>query len=292
MIQIDIHKTYNSGSGSFMLDLNLEFPSGIIIGIFGPSGSGKTSILRLIAGLSNLDRGRILVKDHIWEDINQDIFLSPQKRRVGAVFQNYALFPHLSVRGNLSFALEKGQDTQIIDRLLEVVGLKDLENRMPNTLSGGESQRVALARALVRKPSVLLLDEPFSSLDYKLKLNLQEFIVRIHEEFDLTTFLVSHDIGEIIKTCDYFIEIDAGHVARYGMSDDIITSDHLSGKVQFLGEVISREDQEFLVILSVLIDREVIRVIGDKSDLGDIDKGDRVTVASKAFNPVVKKVLK
>ena len=161
----------------------------------------------MLSGLLRPDSGIIKVGETIWFDGDKNIDLKPQQRKVGYVFQDYALFPNMSVRQNLEYALRKGQDKAIIGELLQFAELNELEQRKPETLSGGQKQRVALARALVQRPEILILDEPLSALDLKMRIKLQEYLLQVHKRYKLTTILVSHDIGEIVKLSDNVFEI-------------------------------------------------------------------------------------
>ncbi|MGB5360522.1 MAG: ATP-binding cassette domain-containing protein, partial [Eudoraea sp.] len=185
---------------------------------------------------------------------------------------------------------KKGQNKKVITDLIEMMELGDLQHRKPQTLSGGQQQRVALARALVRKPNILLLDEPLAALDYKIRLKLQDYITRIHNEYGLTTLLVSHDIGEIIKLSDRVFVLEQGEIARKGIPNDIFSNKKVSGKFKFVGEVLKLEPQDVVVIVSVLIQNNVVKVIADKSEVKSLGIGDKVIVASKAFNPILYKI--
>ncbi|WP_299186987.1 ABC transporter ATP-binding protein [uncultured Aquimarina sp.] len=290
MIEVTIDKILQTAEGSMKLDIRFRIEKGQLVTLYGPSGAGKTSILRIIAGLLSADSGHIVVDDIYWLDHNKKINFSPQQRRIGYVFQDYALFPNMTVQENLEFALEKGQDKSIIQELISIVALDKLKNRKPNTLSGGQQQRVALARALVRKPKILLLDEPLSALDIKMRSKLQDYILKVHREYELTTILVSHDIGEIIKMSDKVYCLDEGKVSREGDSVSIFTDNQLSGKFQFTGEVINIQSEDVVYIITVLIGNNVVRVIAQESEISSLAIGDKVIVASKAFNPVLIKI--
>jgi len=202
MVKIKIFKKLNS----FNLDVNFTIKSGEFISIFGKSGSGKTTILRVIAGLESAN-AEIIVKDKIYQ--NKNIFLTPQKREIGFVFQNYALFENMSVLENLLFA---NKDIKLAKYLLKVCELEDKKNLKPKFLSGGQKQRTALARALITKPKLLLLDEPLSSLDSEIRNRLQDEIKALSKEFKTTTILVSHDLGEVYKLSDKILEIKEGKI--------------------------------------------------------------------------------
>jgi sulfate transport system ATP-binding protein len=195
--------------------LDLDIPSGELLALLGPSGSGKTTLLRAIAGLEPVDSGQIVFGK---QDATR---LSVQERRVGFVFQHYALFKHMSVLDNVTFGLRmRGRDTRPphdeIGRrgreLLELVQLGGLEDRYPNQLSGGQRQRVALARALAIEPSVLLLDEPFGALDTKVRRELRVWLRQLHDDTGYTTIFVTHDESEATELADRVVTLDAGRI--------------------------------------------------------------------------------
>ncbi len=290
MIELSIHKKLQSPSGDMHLQIDCNVEKGSFVTLYGKSGAGKTSVLRILAGLMNPDNGKILVNATTWLDTNNNIYLNPQKRKVGIVFQDYALFPNMSVKENLLFALNKGENKNIINELIEIVELGELQNRKPETLSGGQKQRVALARALVQKPELLLLDEPLSALDNELRQKLQQYILQIHHEYKLTTILVSHDISEILKMSSHVLEIDYGKIIKQGTPLEVFTKNEISGKFQFTGEVIAINKQDFIYILSISIGKDFVKVIADESEAKKLSIGDKVLVASKAFNPIIRKI--
>jgi len=290
MIKIDIHKSLSASDGQMNLRIKCEIKKGELVTLYGESGAGKTSTLRILAGLLKPDKGVITVENASWVDTKNSSYLSPQNRNIGYVFQDYALFPNMTVLQNLEFASKKGQNKKVITDLIEMMELGDLQHRKPQTLSGGQQQRVALARALVRKPNILLLDEPLAALDYKIRLKLQDYITRIHNEYDLTTLLVSHDIGEIMKLSDRVFVLEQGKIVRKGIPNEIFSNKKVSGKFKFVGEVLKIEPQDVVVIVSVLIQNNVVKVVADKSEVQSLSIGDKVIVASKAFNPILYKI--
>ena len=292
MIHLTLHKTLSTSDGTMQLDIDLALESGQLVTLYGESGAGKTSTFRMIAGLLEADGGRIVVNEKIWLDTDQKIDLKPQKRKVGFVFQDYALFPNMTVRQNLEYALEKNQDKSIIDELIEMVELGELQNRNPLTLSGGQKQRVALARALVQKPEILLLDEPLSALDNKMRLKLQDYVLKVHRQFNLTTLLISHDIGEILKLSDKVYVIKNGKITHGGSPSEIFSYNQIISKFRFTGEVVEIKKEEVIYIVTVLIETNIVKIIAQESEIVDLKIGDKVIVASKAFNPVIQKVWK
>jgi molybdate transport system ATP-binding protein len=272
------------------LEIDLKIASGSFVTLYGKSGAGKTTILRMLAGLFTPDRGIIEVNGITWLDTSTGINQPPQKRNVGFVFQDYALFPNMTVKENLLFAGEKGRDQKIVQDLIEINELGDLQHRKPGTLSGGQQQRVALARALVQTPQILMLDEPLSALDNEMRLKLQHYVLEMHREFGLTTVLISHDISEILKMSDIMLVLDQGKITRQGTPAEVLTNKEVSGKFQFTGEVIAMEKQDFIFILSILIGKDLVKVVADESEAKTLNIGDKVLVASKAFNPIIKKL--
>jgi len=290
MIELAINKKLKSSSGDMLLDVKFNIPTGKLIALYGKSGAGKTSLLKIIAGLLSPEKGIIKVDDKVWLDTDKRLNLSPQKRNIGFLFQEYTLFPNMTVRENLEFALTKGQNKKIVDELLEIVDLGDLQFRKSNSLSGGQKQRAALARSLVQKPKILMLDEPLSALDYEMRTKLQQYILQLHKEFKLTTILISHDISEIIKMSDYLMEIDHGKIVNEGLATDVFSHNKINAKFQFTGEIIKIEKQDFIYIISVLIGKDFVKVIADDDEARDLMVGDKVFIASKAFNPIIKKI--
>jgi molybdate transport system ATP-binding protein len=290
MIELSINKKLLSPSGEMALQLTVDIEKGNFVTLYGKSGAGKTSTFRIIAGLLEADEGRIVVNGETWLDTSLGIKLKPQKRKVGFLFQDYALFPNMTVKENLEFATGKSQDGKIIKELVEIMELGELQSRKPETLSGGQKQRVALARSLVQRPKVLLLDEPLSALDMEMRLKLQPYILQVHKDYGLTTILISHDTSEILKMSDLMIVIDEGQIIKQGTPAEVFTHKEVSGKFQFVGEVISMERQDFIFIVSVLIGNELVKVISNESEVESLEIGDKVLVASKAFNPIIKKI--
>ncbi|TPN84035.1 sulfate/molybdate ABC transporter ATP-binding protein [Aquimarina algicola] len=291
MIQISLHKKLQAANGKVSLQIDLDIKKGELITLYGESGVGKTSTLRMIAGLLEPDHGKVIVNNTTWLDTKNKINLKTQKRKIGFVFQEYALFPNMTVRKNLEYALQKNQDKNSIDELIEIVSLQELQHQKPIMLSGGQQQRVALARALVQKPEILLLDEPLAALDAKMRSKLQDYILKVHRQYELTTILVSHDTGEIIKLSDRVHLIKNGKIKTSGSPLDIFTSQHTSAKFTFVGEVISIQKEEVVYIVTVLIGTNVVKIIAQESEVEELEIGNKVMVASKAFNPMIQKII-
>ncbi len=209
----------------FTLDIAFSVPHGLTV-LFGPSGSGKSLTLQSIAGLFPLDAAHIMQDEMVWQDSVTGINLPPQRRRVGYVPQNYALFPHLSVEQNIAFGLKThgSQARQRVSELVDMMQLGGLERQRPAQLSGGQQQRVALARALAANSRLLLLDEPFSSLDAAVRETLREEMRAFHERVHVPIVLVTHDAAEARMLADTIVVIEQGHVLQVGTSDDVFRS--------------------------------------------------------------------
>jgi molybdate transport system ATP-binding protein len=214
LINIDIIKSFND----FKLEVNLEVKEKQFVAIKGKSGSGKTTLLRILAGLEEA-QGEIKVDNEIW--LNKRINLPPQKREIGFVFQNYALFENMSVEENLLFVRN---DKSLANRLLEITELIQLKNRYPKTLSGGQKQRVSLCRALMKRPEILLLDEPLSALDSDMRAKLQNEILKLHKEFNITTIMISHDLSEIYKLTNRIIELRNGKIISDFSKENLVNN--------------------------------------------------------------------
>lgn len=290
MIALNIQKKLKSASGEMLLVAKVNMPQETLVTLYGKSGAGKTSILRILAGLLTPDKGSIVVNGITWLDVHNKVNLPPQKRKVGFVFQDYALFPNMTVKENLLFALEKGQDKKVVSELIEIIELGELQHRKPATLSGGQKQRVALARALVQKPELLMLDEPLSALDTEMRIKLQEYILQVHRQYRLTTILVSHDTAEILKMSNRILVLEHGKIIKQGVPAEVLTHKEISGKFQFTGEVVALEKQDFIFIVTILIGKDLVRVVADEKEGKALKLGDKVLVASKAFNPIIHKI--
>lgn len=290
MIKYNVSKALLTAQGKMTLHLDLEIPSGQFLTLYGESGVGKTTSLRMLSGLLKPDSGEITVNNQVWYNSKQGIYSSPQNRKVGVVFQDYALFPNMTVYENLKFALGRQKNQSIIDELISIMELDQLKDRKPETLSGGQKQRVALARALVQQPQILLLDEPLSALDIKNRLRLQDYILKVHRKYNLTTILISHDIGEIHKLSDWVCVLEQGQVVKQGTPSEVFVNQNISGKFKFTGEVLEIIKQEVVYLVRVLIHNEVVQIIAQDNEIQGLKPGDKVIVASKAFNPILYKI--
>jgi molybdate transport system ATP-binding protein len=210
-IGFDLKMRLCAGDHEFRLDAAYRSKEGGILGIRGPSGSGKTTLLRCLAGLYRPDSGSIQMGGETWFDSSGGVFIPARQRSIGLVFQDYALFPHMTVYGNVHYATnDKGRT----EELLELTRLTQISRHFPRELSGGQKQRTALARALGRNPRLLLLDEPFSALDEDLRQSLGEELLRVLSVAGVTAVLVSHSREEITRLCSEVIELVDGRIKK------------------------------------------------------------------------------
>jgi molybdate transport system ATP-binding protein len=290
MVDISIYKKLRSNSGTLILDVDFNISSGELLTLYGKSGAGKTTILKVIAGLLKPDKGNIVVNGKTWFNEKKKIDLQTQQRNLGFVFQEYSLFPNMSVRENLTFALTKGQDKKIVSDLIEIIDLGDLQGRDPNTLSGGQKQRVALARTLVQRPEILLLDEPLSALDDEMRIRLQQYILKVHREFNLTTILISHDVSEIIKMSDYLMELNLGKIINRGTPKEMFLFNAGREEIQLSGEIITIEIGGRAATVTVLLGRDLINISTDFETAQQLKPGEKIKITFKQFNPVIQKM--
>ncbi|WP_323733219.1 spermidine/putrescine ABC transporter ATP-binding protein PotA [Candidatus Bandiella euplotis] len=247
-------------------DITFSINNGEFISILGPSGCGKTTLLRLIGGFETPDLGDIYIKKTRVNDV------TPSNRKVNTVFQNYALFPHMNVYENIAFGLRvEGEDDAYIDKevkkIAEKVGLDKLLLRMPNQLSGGQKQRVAIARAVIKKPHILLLDEPLSALDKKLRQKMQIELKQLQKSLGITFILVTHDQEEALSVADKVIVMGDGQIEQIGTPRDVYESPTNLFVAQFVGEI-NVFDAEVLAVkkdqAELLIEDEIVYIIKNK----------------------------
>lgn len=216
MLELNFSQTL----GDHCLTINESLPASGITAIFGVSGAGKTSLINAISGLTKPQKGRIVLNNRVLNDAEKNICLSPEKRRVGYVFQDARLFPHYKVRGNLRYGMAKSMAGQF-DKLVSLLGIEGLLDRLPGGLSGGEKQRVAIGRALLTAPELLLLDEPLASLDIPRKRELLPYLQRLAREINIPMLYVSHSLDEILHLADKVLVLEEGNVKAFGNLEDV-----------------------------------------------------------------------
>jgi molybdate transport system ATP-binding protein len=215
---LSLKKQLRTGVGPFTLEVGFRSAAQRLV-LYGPSGAGKTQTLRMIAGITLPDSGWVRVAGRTLFDAAAGLNLSPQQRQVGYVFQDYALFPHLTVRQNIAFALRRGWRNPLrreplpeADRWIEQFGLQEVAEQLPHQISGGQRQRTALARALVTRPTALLLDEPFAALDKALRHRLREELLELQASLQLPLLLITHDEDDVDRLAQEVVQLDAGRV--------------------------------------------------------------------------------
>ncbi|MDX4012052.1 ATP-binding cassette domain-containing protein [Aliarcobacter skirrowii] len=282
MISLDIKKELHGSNGVMNLDINLSLQNGEFVALSGVSGSGKTTLLRVLAGLEEAF-GEIIVDGEIW--LNEKINKPIQKRDIGFVFQDYALFPNLSVIDNLLYVKK---DKDLAKQLLSLTDLYELKNRYPNSLSGGQKQRVSLCRALMKRPKILLMDEPLSALDPHMRLKLQDEILTLHKEFKTTTIMVSHDPSEMYKLASRVLVLKDGKIIDDGLPKDILLKTQGSQKFSFEGELLDIIKVDVINIAIVAIGQQIVEVVISNIEAQNLIIGEKVNVSTKAFSPTIK----
>lgn len=281
MINININKELHGVKGLMNLKVDLQIKKGEFVALTGQSGSGKTTFLRILAGLEKA-KGSIIIDDEIWQD--EKNYLPTQKRGIGFVFQDYALFPNMSVLDNLLYVKK---DIKLAKKLLEITDLTQLENKMPNILSGGQKQRVSLCRSLMNEPKLLLMDEPLSALDPKLRTKLQNEILTLHKEFNTTTIMVSHDPSEIYRLSNRVIVLNHGEVISDANPKDTFLKTQGSAKFSFEGELLDIIKADVLSIAIIAIGQQIVEVVITDDEAKALKIGQRLNVGTKAFSPII-----
>ncbi|AXX83854.1 ABC transporter ATP-binding protein [Aliarcobacter skirrowii] len=284
MISLNIKKELHGSNGVMNLDINLSLQNGEFVALSGDSGSGKTTLLRVLAGLEEAF-GEIIVDGEIW--LNEKIKKPIQKRDIGFVFQDYALFENLSVIDNLLYVKK---DKDLAKQLLSLTDLYELKNRYPSSLSGGQKQRVSLCRALMKRPKILLMDEPLSALDPHMRLKLQDEILTLHKEFETTTIMVSHDPSEMYKLASRVLVLKDGKIIDDGLPKDILLKTQGSQKFSFEGVLLDIIKVDVINIAIVAIGQQIVEVVISNIEAQDLIIGEKVNVSTKAFSPTIKKI--
>ena len=220
----NINKSFNSNH--ILKDLNLSFEDGEFVTLLGPSGCGKTTTLRCVAGLEDPDEGSIVAGEQVFAESREGKFIPPHKRKIGMVFQSYALWPHMSVQANVAYPLKRRKLPNreigaLVNSTLAAVGMDAHSKRFPHELSGGQQQRVALARGLVSADGIMLFDEPLSNLDAKLRIAMRTEIRRLHDEFGHTSLYVTHDQEEALALSDRIVIMNGGQIEQSGTPEEI-----------------------------------------------------------------------
>ena len=294
-IELDIQKNFKG----FSLDVRLKGQDGPI-GILGASGSGKSMTLRSIAGIETPDSGRIIINGKTVFDSEAKINLKPQERRVGYLFQNYALFPHMNVAENIGYGLKlkkvpKSEIRKKVSQMLELVQLEGYEKRKPSELSGGQKQRVAIARALVNNPKVLLLDEPLGALDLQLRRAMQIELKHLQKKLGITFIYITHDQEEAINMSDRIAVMKDGRIEQIGTPDEIYNHPKTSYVATFVGNAnilhgVAESIQGENAIVKIGNDRVIVKLETSQQDTGDtrakqyLAAGEKVTLAVRSEN--------
>ena len=279
MIKIDILKQLHTAGGYLDLDVDVSINEGDFVALSGVSGSGKTTLLRILAGLEEA-KGSIEVAGTKWLEGKKS--LPVQKRGIGFVFQDYALFANMNVMQNLLFVQK---DVELAEHLLELTGLSELKGRYTNMLSGGQRQRVALCRALMKRPKILLMDEPLSALDPEMRTKLQHDILNLHKEFGTTTIMVSHDPSEMYRLANRVLVLEHGKIVRDGSAKEILLKTSGSQKFTLQGELLDIIKADVIHIAIVAIGQQIVEVVIDSSEAQEFTIGQSVQVSTKAFSP-------
>ena len=283
MLHIEINKKLHGSYGKMNLDINLSIKENDFIALTGESGSGKTTLLRVLAGLEQA-KGTIQINNEIWLD--KTTMLAPQKREIGFVFQDYALFPNMSVEENLLFVKK---DKDLANYLLDLTELSQLKNRLPNTLSGGQKQRISLCRAFMNRPKLLLMDEPLSALDPHMRTKLQNEILTLHKEFNTTIIMVSHDPSEIYRLASRVLVLNQGKIVNDGSAKDILLKTAGSQKFSFEGELLEILKVDVIYIAIIAIGQQLVEVVVSQDEIKKFKIGTKIRVSTKAFAPILSK---
>ncbi|MEA3228527.1 MAG: ABC transporter ATP-binding protein [Campylobacterota bacterium] len=281
MIEIDIKKELHGSDGVMQLNIATTIVKNEFVALSGKSGSGKTTLLRVLAGLESAE-GTLKIDGEVWLD--KDFSLAIQKREVGFVFQDYALFPNMSVEENLLFVK---RDKELAKELLDITELTSLAKRSPQTLSGGQQQRVSLCRAMMNRPKILLMDEPLSALDPFMRMKLQNEILILHKKFDTTTIMVSHDPSEIYRLSSNVLVMENGSIIKEGKAKDILLKTNGTQKFSFEGEILDIKKVDVIYIAIISIGQQLVEVVISSNEVKFLTIGDRVRVGTKAFSPII-----
>ncbi len=278
MIHINLSKQLQFSSGKKALEINIHLPQNKITTLWGESGAGKTTLLKLIAGLLKPDAGFIQINDAVWFDAKQRKNVPPQQRSIGFVFQDYALFPNMTVLQNLQYAAKPKEDDAFIYHLVETASMRAFLHVKPSRLSGGQQQRVALIRALVRKPKMLLLDEPLSALDTELRYQLHEALKQLQNELGFTAVLVSHNKEEVCALSHHLIQLQEGKVIFEGTPQHLFFSLSSQNKLQLMAYVISVKSNGSHALIEVKVGNQIQVLSINSDETRNIKAGDEIII--------------
>ena len=239
------------------------------------------------------DEGTISHGEEVWFSKVQGINLPPQQRSIGFVFQDFALFPHLTVGKNVAYGIKEKRRLKEVRDLLSFVGLSGYERHYPAQLSGGQKQRVALIRALARQPDLLLLDEPLSALDWETRRQLQEDLKRIIKQFHVTTLYVTHDVTEVYKLADHVVVLESGRVVKQGTPEEVFMGKRLSTRIQVVGKVVGIESDPIMAVVTIMHEDQYFKTLIDMEEVHRLNLmvGDNVVIGAKSSDVILFKVL-
>jgi len=277
-------KLLHTAQGKEWLDVRFQLEKGQTLAIYGPSGAGKTTLLRILAGLTEVSSGFIRLGDETWLDTAGRKHSPTRHRAIGFVFQDFALFPNLTVRQQLEYALPPLETPQLIDELLSLMALEALQHHRPALLSGGQQQRVALARAIARRPSLLLLDEPLSALDDEMRNKLQDYLGKIQQRYHLTTILVSHHLPEILRLADTAIVLKHGRIESQGQPATIFAQ---SSQLTLTATILSIQPDGDQYVLTVRCADNTFNIPATSQQADTLSIGQTVSVTLKAVTPTL-----
>jgi len=271
--------------GNFKLDVNFTVPATGLTALFGSSGSGKSTCLRCIAGLEKPASGFLQLADRVWQDSQQGIFQPPHRRPFGYVFQDAALFPHLSVKDNLLYGFKRipaDQRRLAVDEVVELLGLPALLTRRIQRLSGGEKQRVAIGRALLTSPSLLLMDEPLSALDSQSKAEIMPYLEQLHQTLAIPVLYISHALDEVARLADQVVVLEDGKVSAQGTVNELLTRldfglSHQNQASAILETVVKGHDEEY-GLMELKFGEQLLILPDTRSVRGDYPVGQKVRV--------------
>jgi molybdate transport system ATP-binding protein len=281
MIDIDIKKELHGANGAMQLQFQAKIKKGEFVALSGKSGSGKTTLLRILAGLEDA-KGEISVEDKQW--LATKTSLPPQQREIGFVFQEYALFDNMTIEQNLLYV---ANDKKLAEHLLKITELQEMKKRYPHALSGGQKQRVSICRALMKRPKLLLLDEPLSALDSAMRLKLQNELLLLHKEFETTTIMVSHDPSEIYRLASRVFILDNGSIIDDAKPSEALLQKQGSQKFSFQGELLEIKRVDVIFVAVVAIGQQLVEVVLSNSEAKSLQIGQKITLSTKAFAPTI-----